>query len=156
MFGVDGNRCCPIALFVRYTNNKYYFGIINILTSVPCNVPSTEHGSYLTIAGPDHPEVTRHSANTKLLTAFEEIHNGDIIDFQCDEGYNIQGSNQLKCWQGNWDVNNLPECLAAPCVLPTISNAVYQVNFFVFFFASNRFNKIFSGRLSRWSDYRSR
>lgn len=104
---------------------KTHLHVISYL--VPCSVPSTEHGSYLAIAGPDHPEVTRHSANTKLLTAFEEIHNGDIIDFQCDEGYNIQGSNQLKCWHGNWDVNNLPECLAAPCVLPTISNAVYQV-----------------------------
>lgn len=71
-------------------------------------------------------ESTKHGS-TKLLTAFEEIHNGDIIDFQCDDGFNVQGPNQLKCWHGNWDVNTLPECVPAPCVLPTISNAVYQV-----------------------------
>lgn len=73
-------------------------------------------------------EATKHG-NTKLLMAFEEIHNGDIIDFQCDDGYNVQGPNQLKCWHGNWDVNTLPECVPSPCVLPTISNAIYQVRY---------------------------
>lgn len=91
---------------------------------VPCTVPYTEHGTY--VAGSEHPEASRHAANTKLLAAYEEIYNGDVIDFQCDAGFNILGANQLKCWHGNWDVNTLPECTAAPCTLPTIVNAVYQ------------------------------
>lgn len=64
--------------------------------------------------------------NVKLLTASEEIQNGDIIDFQCIDGYNIQGPNQLKCWQGNWDSTTMPECIPSPCILPAINNAVYQ------------------------------
>lgn len=91
---------------------------------VPCTVPYTEHGTFVAVA--DHPDASRHAANTKLLAAYDEIYNGEIIDFQCDAGFNIQGSNQLKCWHGNWDVNTLPECTPAPCVLPTIVNAVYQ------------------------------
>lgn len=66
--------------------------------------------------------------NIKTLLPFEEIQNGDIIDFQCDDGYNVQGKNQLKCTHGNWDVTTMPECLPSPCSLPTISNAIYQVN----------------------------
>lgn len=48
------------------------------------------------------------------------------ISFVCDSGYNIQGSNSLKCLDGNWSSVNLPECLPAPCVLPEVMHAVYQ------------------------------
>lgn len=94
-------------------------------TLLPCTVPSTEHGSYLAMSAADSDPMDKHGS-TKLLMPFEEIHNGDIIDFQCDDGYNVHGPNQLKCWHGNWDVNTLPECMPSPCSLPTIANAVYQ------------------------------
>ena len=86
---------------------------------MPCSVPSTEHGNYLAMSS--NPLGENEKPNTKLLTAFEEIQNGDIVDFQCDTGYNVKGKNQLKCFQGKWDVDILPECLPAPCILPSIN-----------------------------------
>lgn len=91
----------------------------------PCTVPYIEHGTFV-MAAAEYPEASRHAANTKLLAAYDEIYNGEIIDFKCDAGYSNDGAAQLKCWHGNWDVTGLPECTAAPCVLPTIVNAVYQ------------------------------
>lgn len=71
--------------------------------------------------------VTEQSrGNGTSLTAMDKIENGVSIVFQCDSGYNIQGLNSLKCADGNWTSNNLPECLPAPCVLPEVMHAVYQ------------------------------
>jgi hypothetical protein len=56
----------------------------------------------------------------------DKIDNGLTISFQCDVGFNIQGSNNLKCVDGNWSSAVLPECLPAPCVLPQVMHAVYQ------------------------------
>ncbi|KAJ6649684.1 Locomotion-related protein Hikaru genki, partial [Pseudolycoriella hygida] len=95
-----------------------------LCTLLPCSVPSTEHGSYFTVT--TDTSTPNAKPTPKLLNAFDEILNGDIIDVQCDEGYNVQGPNQLKCWQGTWDTTNMPECLPAPCILPSISNAIYQ------------------------------
>lgn len=65
------------------------------------------------------------------LNAFDEVHSGEIVQFSCDEGYSVQGPTRLKCQEGSWDgltQNGLPECVPAPCSLPVIENAVYQVN----------------------------
>lgn len=101
----------------------YYYHPARI---VPCSVPSTEHGSYYTVT--TDTTIPNAKPTPKILNAFDEILNGDIIDVQCDDGYNVQGLNQLKCWQGTWDTTNMPECLPAPCILPNIPNAIYQVN----------------------------
>lgn len=90
-------------------------------------MPSIENGQYFTEAFDPALHDVATKQNVKLLTASEEIQNGDIIDFQCIDGYNIQGPNQLKCWQGNWDSTTMPECIPSPCILPAINNAVYQV-----------------------------
>lgn len=74
--------------------------------------------------------------------------NGDIIDVHCDEGYNVQGPNQLKCWQGTWDTTNMPECLPAPCQLPNINNAIYQVKKFTQFFFLNKLLAMYNFRVA--------
>lgn len=65
-------------------------------------------------------------SSTVSLTPMETIENGLMISFQCDPGYNTQGPSNLRCWNGEWAVSSLPECLPAPCVLPQIMHAMYQ------------------------------
>lgn len=92
-------------------------------TLIPCSVPSTQHGSYSTITIDPQDE----KPNTSPLNAFDEVQDGEVVEFSCDEGYNVQGSTQLKCHESSWAVPGLPECVPAPCSLPIINNAVYQV-----------------------------
>lgn len=96
-------------------------------TLVPCSIASTEHGSYVAIVVDQKDD----SGKTTMqpLNAFDEIQSGEIVQFSCDEGYTVQGPSRLKCQEGSWDVNGvgLPECVPAPCSLPNIDNAVYQV-----------------------------
>lgn len=127
--GSQWNLC---AHYVRQWNKRNW-NRTNLLLShqVPCSVPSTEHGSYYTVTVTTDPTIPNAKPTPKILNAFDEIVNGDIIDVQCDDGYNVQGPNQLKCWHGTWDTTNMPECLPAPCSLPNIPNAIYQVNSFV-------------------------
>lgn len=92
---------------------------------IPCSVPSTERGIYVEVVVDSVSDGGKPS--TKQLTAFDEVNNGGVIEFHCEDGFNVQGSTELKCWEGNWDVSTLPECVPAPCSLPPINNAVYQV-----------------------------
>lgn len=93
-------------------------------TLIPCSVPSTEHGSYSAITIDPQDE----KPSTSPLNAFDEVQDGEVIEFTCDEGYNVQGPSQLKCHESSWAVAGLPECVPAPCSLPVINNAVYQVH----------------------------
>ncbi|XP_038108340.1 uncharacterized protein LOC6031316 isoform X1 [Culex quinquefasciatus] len=91
----------------------------------PCFAPSTEHGKYY--ASPvDMTTMDAVKSSTVSLTPMETIENGLMISFQCDPGYNTQGPSNLRCWNGEWAVSSLPECLPAPCVLPQIMHAMYQ------------------------------
>lgn len=90
----------------------------------PCFVPSVEHGKYYEMTTSDPHEQIKPT--TSPLTPMDKVDNGLIITFQCDTGYNIQGSNSLKCVDGNWSSAVVPECLPAPCVLPEVMHAVYQ------------------------------
>lgn len=91
----------------------------------PCFVPSIEHGKYYEMPSSD-PLLEQIKPTTSPLTPMDKVDNGLKIAFQCDTGYNIQGSNSLKCVDGNWSTNVMPECLPAPCVLPEVMHAVYQ------------------------------
>lgn len=92
-------------------------------TLIPCSVPSTEHGSYSAITIDPQDE----KLSTSPLNAFDEVQDGEVVEFSCDEGYNVQGPTQLKCHESSWAVAGLPECVPSPCSLPVINNAVYQV-----------------------------
>lgn len=92
---------------------------------VPCSIASTDHGTYVAIVVDQKEE--NGKTTMQPLNAFDEVHSGEIVQFNCDEGYTIQGPNRLKCQEGSWDVSGLPECVPAPCSLPNIDNAVYQV-----------------------------
>lgn len=72
------------------------------------------------------PLIEQIKPTTSPLTPMDKIDNGLTIAFQCDAGYNIQGTNSLKCIDGNWSSGVLPECLPAPCVLPEVMHAKYQ------------------------------
>lgn len=100
---------------------------------IPCSVPSAEHGKYFGI----YVDTSRADSKpvSKPLNAFDEVQSGEFVDFVCDDGYNVQGSPQMKCLESSWDANALPECIPAPCSLPVINNAVYQVSFSFFVFA---------------------
>uniref|UniRef100_A0A8W7PH35 Uncharacterized protein n=1 Tax=Anopheles coluzzii TaxID=1518534 RepID=A0A8W7PH35_ANOCL len=91
----------------------------------PCFVPSTEHGKYYE-ASVDLTTIDAVRPTTASLTPMEMVENGKMINFQCDHGYNTQGPSNLRCWNGEWAVSSLPECLPAPCVLPPIMHAIYQ------------------------------
>ena len=64
--------------------------------------------------------------NNTTPNPVEQIKNGLSVLFECDPGYNIQGSNMLKCLDGNWSSDVMPECLPMPCVLPEAYGATYQ------------------------------
>lgn len=74
------------------------------------------------------------SVNTTIdpdepLNETMEIDNGQVVEFSCVEGYNIQGPRNLRCWHGEWTVTSLPECTASPCQLPSISNGQYLMGY---------------------------
>jgi hypothetical protein len=96
-----------------------------MMTKGPCFVPSVEHGRYYEMPSSD-PVVEQIRPTTSPLTPLARVDNGITIAFQCDSGYNIQGSNSIKCQDGNWSSQSSPECLPAPCVLPEIMHAIYQ------------------------------
>ncbi|XP_035774232.1 sushi, von Willebrand factor type A, EGF and pentraxin domain-containing protein 1-like [Anopheles albimanus] len=91
----------------------------------PCFVPSTEHGKYYE-GSVDLTTIDAVKPTTAALTPMEMIENGKMINFLCDHGYNTQGPSSLRCWNGEWAITSLPECLPAPCVLPPIMHAMYQ------------------------------
>lgn len=101
-----------------------YSNFLNLIE--PCFAPSTEHGKYYSS---QLDMVTMDAAKLSsavALTPMETVENAQQIMFQCDPGYNTQGPSTLRCWNGEWAVSSMPECLPAPCVLPPIMHAMYQ------------------------------
>lgn len=93
---------------------------------IPCSIPSTDHGTYAAIVANTNDD----SGKTTMqpLNVFDEVQSGETVQFNCEDGYNVQGSNQMKCLGSSWDAPGLPQCMPAPCSLPNIDNAAYQVN----------------------------
>ncbi|KAK9874005.1 hypothetical protein WA026_002356 [Henosepilachna vigintioctopunctata] len=90
---------------------------------LPCVIPEITHGEFIL------PK-TDHNANLSLpfntpLNDSVEIPNGVVVEFNCIEGYSVQGSQNLKCWYGDWTVTGYPECTPVPCQLPAISHGQY-------------------------------
>lgn len=115
----------PVCSLSKFVGNSKGMESHFDLLSEPCFVPSIEHGKYYEMPSTD-PIIEQIKPTTSPLTPMDKINNGLSIAFQCDTGYNIQGSSSLKCIDGNWSSTVLPECLPSPCVLPEVMHAVYQ------------------------------
>ncbi|OXA56007.1 sushi, von Willebrand factor type A, EGF and pentraxin domain-containing protein 1 isoform X2 [Folsomia candida] len=49
-----------------------------------------------------------------------------MAEVKCLKGYKLRGPAKLHCWFGEWDFpGESPECVAAPCKLPSIENGNY-------------------------------
>lgn len=109
MSGENGN---PPNQCARYVSIDVFskHDIQNEAISVPCYVPSTLNGIFklsrteqlsqeaVNIAGP--------------LNETVDVQNGQVVEFSCSSGYNVQGPSNMRCWHGEWTVTSLPECTA--------------------------------------------
>ncbi|GAB0099339.1 locomotion-related protein Hikaru genki [Sergentomyia squamirostris] len=86
----------------------------------PCTIPTADHGTYYAV-DPNNPKDL-----AKSLSPLDDVENGQRVIFRCATGFNIQGSHNLGCNDGEWDAPAFPECMAAPCILPQLSNAAYM------------------------------
>ncbi|XP_055680814.1 uncharacterized protein LOC129788622 isoform X2 [Lutzomyia longipalpis] len=85
----------------------------------PCTIPIADHGNYFGVDPKSPKEISRQ------LRPLEDVENGQRVIFRCSPGFNIQGSHNIGCNDGEWDAPAFPECMAAPCVLPQIEHATY-------------------------------
>lgn len=56
------------------------------------------------------------SSPTPLEEAYN-ITNGQVIEFTCATGYNVQGPGNLRCYHGEWTGTSLPECVPGNKIL---------------------------------------
>ncbi|XP_049824701.1 sushi, von Willebrand factor type A, EGF and pentraxin domain-containing protein 1 isoform X2 [Aethina tumida] len=91
---------------------------------LPCFVPLTPNGIYK-LSKSNLPENYTLDPDAPLNETIK-IENGQVVEFSCEEGYNVQGPSNLRCWHGDWTVTSLPECTPAPCQLPKIPNGQYM------------------------------
>lgn len=117
---VDGGPPNRLVLFVSlFKKVRCYFK----LKLVPCFVPETENGIYIISKTELQQNISQDF--DQPLNSTTEITNGQVVEFSCLEGYNVQGPSNLRCWHGEWTVSSLPECTASPCQLPHIRNGQY-------------------------------
>uniref|UniRef100_T1J421 Sushi domain-containing protein n=1 Tax=Strigamia maritima TaxID=126957 RepID=T1J421_STRMM len=76
-----------------------------------CKVPKVQNGVY------HHQDLTAPENS--------EITHGEVATFSCLVGYQIQGPDTMRCWFGEWAIENFPECSSAPCELPHITHGQY-------------------------------
>lgn len=79
--------------------------------TAPCLTPYAENGFYY--------------HRSKQLTIAHKISHGDIIRLDCSAGHQIQGQPTMRCWYGEW-TGPPPQCISAPCSLPTVRNGYYS------------------------------
>lgn len=70
---------------------------------MPCHVPRIPHGVFK-LSKED-------SSATETLDEEYNITNGQVVEFNCVIGYNIQGPSNLRCYHGEWTGTSLPECV---------------------------------------------
>ncbi|EDW76217.2 uncharacterized protein Dwil_GK14777, isoform C [Drosophila willistoni] len=92
--------------------------------SAPCLVPAVEHGQYYKVE--PHTKQLSDKPSLTPLSSYEEIQSNEFITLECQEGFNLQGSAQLRCAHGSWSVNAFSECTSVPCTLPNIPGVIYD------------------------------
>lgn len=65
--------------------------------AVPCPVPQTENAAF------------KYKGET--VTHPEEIPHSEALTFGCSSGYVVQGPEIMRCWYGEWSVNQKSECV---------------------------------------------
>ncbi|KAG7300622.1 hypothetical protein JYU34_014915 [Plutella xylostella] len=99
-----------------------------------CHVPPTEYGIY-TMAPSDLPASSGqvippfNNSEEMELNETDPVPNGQVVHFSCEYGYNVQGPTNLRCWLGEWAVTSTPECVPAPCELPSLHGATYEAGY---------------------------
>uniref|UniRef100_A0AAR5PA08 Sushi domain-containing protein n=1 Tax=Dendroctonus ponderosae TaxID=77166 RepID=A0AAR5PA08_DENPD len=89
---------------------------------IPCYVPESVFGVY---------KLTKQEKNDTIdvdspLNGSTPVLNGQAVEFSCEEGYQVQGSSNMRCYHGEWLVTTFPECSPAPCSLPKIYHGQYM------------------------------
>ena len=74
-------------------------------TTVPCHIPATENGIYK-LASKDS------RGQSSVLNGTSTVENGQVVEFSCPHGYNVQGPSNLRCWHGEWAITSIPDCTA--------------------------------------------
>lgn len=75
---------------------------------MPCHVPPTPNGIFK-LSKTETDDAINSDAP---LNETADVNNGEVIEFSCEIGYNVQGPTNMKCWHGEWTVTSLPECTA--------------------------------------------
>lgn len=94
---------------------------------MPCYVPYNDNGIFKLSKAELSPNSTLDP--DEPLNETTAIANGQVVEFTCLDGYNIQGAKNLRCWHGDWTVTSLPDCTPSPCQLPSISNGQYLMGY---------------------------
>jgi len=60
-----------------------------------------------------------------VLNGTSTVENGQVVEFSCPHGYNVQGPSNLRCWHGEWAITSIPDCTAGKwnhlrCVIPVV------------------------------------
>uniref|UniRef100_A0A1A9WXH7 Sushi, von Willebrand factor type A, EGF and pentraxin domain-containing protein 1 n=1 Tax=Glossina brevipalpis TaxID=37001 RepID=A0A1A9WXH7_9MUSC len=92
--------------------------------SAPCLVPLVENGKYYKVE--PHTKQLSDKPSLTPLSTYEEIQSNEFITLECEDGYKIQGSAQLRCAHGSWSVNAFSECVSILCTLPNITGLTYE------------------------------
>lgn len=76
---------------------------LSLFLPVPCKVPVIDHGLFRHLGKPGSE-----------LNETADIDNGEVIEFGCEQGYNVKGPSNLRCWHGQWTstatATVMPEC----------------------------------------------
>lgn len=71
---------------------------------MPCHVPNIPNGFFKLSKSEES------AVDGSVLPKGMNVSNGDVIEFICKAGYNVQGPSNLRCWHGEWTGTSLPEC----------------------------------------------
>ncbi|XP_069936040.1 sushi, von Willebrand factor type A, EGF and pentraxin domain-containing protein 1 isoform X3 [Cherax quadricarinatus] len=84
--------------------------------TLPCSVPEAPHGQF--------------EFNGVAVVERAIISHGEVVKFSCQSGYNVLGSDTMRCWYGAWAVTGKnPECIPNNCVLPDLSHGKYTAGY---------------------------
>lgn len=91
---------------------------------MPCHVPSTLSGifKFSKLEKTDDDIYVNTPLNDTV-----DISNGQVVEFSCENGYNVQGPTNMKCWHGEWTVTSLPDCTAGKGARQTFTERILKL-----------------------------